>query len=213
MTVTRTLKLCLLTLLFFLTQLVFANESVTAAAQLSKLLNQFTTFQAEFTQQTFDKNRQLQQKSTGTVQIMRPGNFRWKTTSPSHQWVITNGTTLWIYDIDLQQVTQQPVDRSPMSPAKLLSGNVDQLLKQFHVSMQTFKNKVSIFQLIPQQSNTDEAFHSVSLIFFGNQLKRIEIQTRLAQINVFSFSQVVMNQPLSPALFTFKVPPGVEVLK
>ena len=209
----KTLRFYVLTIVFFFMQTVFGNTSETAAVQLAQLLNQFTTFQAEFTQQSFDKNNQSQQASTGTVQMMRPGRFLWKTTSPSHQWVITNGKTLWIYDQDLQQVTLQPVDRSPMSPAKLLSGHADQLLKQFHVSRRILKNNVIIFQLIPHKTSTNEAFQSISMVFAGNQIRRIEMQTNLAQTSVFSFSRVLMNKPLSLSLFNFKVPSGVEVLK
>lgn len=189
---------------------IFAKSQPLAANQLSQLLNHFTTFQADFMQKTFSYNRQLLQKSDGSVEIMRPGNFRWTTQKPTRQLVITNGKTLWIYDVDLQQVTTQPVDQGPMSPAKLLSGQTITLLKQFDVHMIPHKSAV-VFQLIPKQSN--QQFRSISMAFVNNQLHSMQIQNNLEQTTIFTFSNVKINSRLSSSQFNFKAPKGVDVLR
>lgn len=194
----------------FLSSCIYANTQASAAMQLSRLLNTFTTFQAQFTQETRDANQQLLQKSRGTVQLMRPGNFRWETQKPSHQIVITNGKTLWIYDVDLQEVSVQSVDKGPMTPAQLLSTHVNALLKKFIVREIPTKN-AQVFHLIPKKLN--QQFRSVSIAFVSDKLHSMQIQNNLAQTTEFVFSHSVVNAHLSSTLFNFKAPKGVDVLQ
>ena len=188
---------------------VFASTQSIAAEKLSELLNGFTTFQANFTQVTQDGQLEVLQKSSGNMMLMRPGYFRWETQHPDHQIVITNGNTLWIYDVDLQQATKQSIKNTPMNPAKLLSGKVDLLLKQFSVTMIPH-SKILVFQLTPK--NPKQQFRSIAIAFKHDKLYRIQIRTNLEQTSTFTFSHIKMNKKLSPALFEFKAPSSVDVL-
>ena len=114
--------LILITLLFCTS--ILADTQLSSAVQLTRLLNQFTTLKANFTQKTVDINNQVLQKSNGNVMLQRPGHFRWETLAPSHQIVTTNGNTLWVYDVDLKQATKESLKHIPVNPAKLLSGHV-----------------------------------------------------------------------------------------
>lgn len=200
----------LLLICLFVSTSIFASTQPTAAGRLAELLNRFTTFQANFTQVTQDSQQQIMQKSAGKMMLMRPGKFRFETQKPMHQIVITNGNTLWVYDVDLQQATEQSIQNAPMNPAKLLSGNVDALLKQFDVSMIPHKSAM-VFQLRPIKSN--QSFHSVSITFDHNTLYRMTIHTNLNQTSTFTFFDVKLNQALPSDLFEFKAPKGVDVLK
>lgn len=42
--------------------------------------------------------------SKGYMSLKKPKFFRWITTSPNNQEIISNGSKLWIYDGDLEQV-------------------------------------------------------------------------------------------------------------
>ncbi|MFK3617120.1 outer membrane lipoprotein chaperone LolA, partial [Coxiella burnetii] len=108
--------------LFSLSGIVSAQSDATT--QLSQLLSNFRTYQAKFNQITFDGQDRVIQQSHGRVMIMRPGRFRWETDSPTKQIIITNGKTLWVYDVDLSQATQQPLaQKTNINPASLLSGS------------------------------------------------------------------------------------------
>lgn len=202
------LKLCGLFLILFL-QTTFAAHQ-TAALQLTQLLNGFSTFQAQFTQTTTDLNQQVMQQSSGTMMIMRPGHFRWETKIPTHQIVITNGKILWVYDVDLKQATKQSIQNSPINPAKLLSGDVATLMKQFSVHLIPHKNSI-VFQLIPKKPMRE--FRSVAIAFQHHELHSMQIQNALEQTNAFVFTHVVINKPLSPDLFKFIPPQGVDVME
>ena len=68
------------------------------------------------------KNKKKTQTSGGTFQIMRPGLFRWEYSKPYKQTIVGDGQHIWLYDVDLKQVTKS--DQSQAigdSPASILS--------------------------------------------------------------------------------------------
>ena len=199
-----------LILFFLIPATVFAKTQLNSAAELATLLNQFTTLQTHFTQKTLNAQQIVLQTSSGTMLLKRPGHFRWETLSPSHQIVITDGNTVWIYDVDLQQATTQSLKNMPISPAKLLSGNVNALLKAFSVHAVSHQD-ITTFQLKPLKKNN--AFDSVLLIFSHNQLISMQIKNNMNQTTVFNFSHIVLNPNLSSSLFQFRAPTDVDVLR
>ncbi len=189
---------------------IFASSQQTPAQNLSNLLNQFTTLQAQFTQKTTSAHNTLLQHSNGTVMIKRPGQFRFETLKPEHQIVITNGNDLWVYDVALKQATKQSLQNSPMNPATLLSGNVNTLLQQFTVRFNQHSD-LSVFQLIPKKNH--QQFRSIIIAFSHEKLSSIQIQNNLNQTTQFTFSHIKLNAHLSPSLFYFNAPSGVDVLR
>lgn len=189
----------------FLSQSIFANAS--SAEQLGRLLNNFTTYQADFSQVTEDTHRQILQHSNGVMMMMRPNHFRWETKKPEHQIVITDGKTMWVYDVDLQQVTKQSIQNSPINPAKLLSGDVNALVKQFNVS----EISNNIFILTPKKQNPD--FKSIRIIFSNNKLTCMQIISAMNQTSIFNFTNIIVNSHLSPTLFQLNTPKNVDVLQ
>lgn len=182
----------------------------TPTQQLTHLLDQFKTLRANFTESTYDQQHQLIQTSHGTMAVKKPNFFRFETLSPTHQIVIANGQTLWVYDVDLQQATKQSLEKLPINPAKVLSGNASLLLQKFNVSME-IKANTNIFTLTPKQKS--QAFSAIMITFVSDKLACMKVNTTLAQVNAFQFSNVMVNAPLSNALFVFKTPKGVDVLQ
>src|SRR5262245_13007461 len=66
---------------------------------------------AEFTQTVTSPPRDGQtareKVSTGTFQFQRPGKFRFDYRKPFVQNIVADGETLWLFDADLNQVTQR----------------------------------------------------------------------------------------------------------
>lgn len=206
----KQLKTIFLLFILFFCAFAFADQPLSAVGQLTELLNQFTTFKANFTQKTVDMNQETLQYSSGVVMIERPGRFRWETLKPAHQIVITNGKKLWMYDVELQQVTEQSIANNPMNPATLLSGDADQLVRQFFVRMIPHGN-IFNFQLIPKKSN--QQFKSIGLAFSHEKLISMRITNHMQQTTIFDFSRIALNKHLSSSLFEFVPPRGVDVLQ
>lgn len=206
------MKLCIqffaLIVLFF-TVNAFANSK--AAVELTQLLSHYKTYQANFKQQTFYNNNQKPELSYGRLYMERPGKFRWEVKKPMKQVVIANGNQLWVYDVELQQVTQQNLDKNKTNnPAVLLSGDVSKLIKQYEVTKVTVDG-ISWFQLKPRSS--DSNFSLVRMHFKNQKLVEIWVKNKLDQVSLFQFFDIQLNVVLNSSLFNFKPPPGVDVLK
>lgn len=196
---------CLLMVLLSLP--VFANTR----ANLATLVNGFQTYQAQFKEQTYGANKQLIQTSTGRVYIKRPGMFRWDVQTPNQQHIVTNGKTLWVYDVLLQQVTERSVTSAgSINPAALLSDNANQVLKQYRVSLQNKDGQVW-YHLVPIAKQS--TFTQINMQFSHKQLVAIHVINTLGQESDFRFSKITLNQPLNSDLFNFVPPKGVDVLK
>lgn len=194
-------------LLFMLPISIYAD----APAALSKLLTNFQSMQADFEQTVYDKNEKPLQKNTGSMALKRPGQFRWETRTPMHQLLITNGKHVWIYDVDLEQATQQPLDTSSSNPASLLSGSVNDLERRFAVSALKKPGKAQWFRLAPKDDS--DMFRWIELGFTDGKLSMMRLNDKLGTLSVFRFSHVKINPKLEARSFTFVPPKGVSVIK
>lgn len=97
-----------------------------AVARLRSFIASTHSGQANFTQELLDKNGKRLQMVSGTMQFVRPGKFRWSYQKPYEQLIVANGEKFWLYDVDLNQVTEKKLDEAlGSSPAALLSGSND----------------------------------------------------------------------------------------
>src|SRR5690242_10909353 len=70
------------------------------------------TATATFEQQAYDRNGKVVDRSSGRFAFARPGKFRWAYEKPRQQLLVADGTKLWIYDPDLQQVTVKRIGQA-----------------------------------------------------------------------------------------------------
>ena len=183
------------------------------ATQLSQFLADFRTYQAKFKQITFDSQGYVIQESLGRVMIMRPNRFRWEIDSLTRQIIITNGKMLWVYDVDLSQVMQQPlVEKTNINLASLLYNSVKDLKKKFTITLNYATADDITFQLIPH-SGEHLGFNWIRLQFHKKWLTRIIVLNNLDERSVFQFSQIKLNDTLPSTLFEFKPSHGIDVIK
>ena len=177
---------------------------------LQAKLNAIRTMSASFTQ-VVKANKHEVSRSTGTMALSRPGRFRWQTKSPMEQLVLADGQHLWIYDVDLEQVTIKKQDKGLGGTAALfLSGYGDTVTNDFDVTSYTKGNK-AYFDLHSKSGKAN--FQRVKLIFVGEELNGLELYDQLGQHTDVALSQIKNNPTLAPALFKFKTPKGVDVVE
>ena len=177
---------------------------------LQQKLNAIRTMSASFNQVVQNKKRVIS-RSKGTMALSKPGRFRWQTLDPMEQLVVADGKTMWIYDVDLEQVTVRKQNKSiGGTPALFLSGANDTVAKNFNVSYQKRGNQ-DLFDLKSKSGKGN--FSRVKLLFSGDKLASMEMNDQLGQVTMVSLQQVRMNQTLSDKLFQFKPPRGVDVVR
>lgn len=176
---------------------------------LRDLLKPIRTMRANFTQVIFDDRGKAIQRGAGRMAVMRPAKFRWEITKPIPQLIIANGSRLWIYDPDLEQVTIRPLQQAEGETPALLLSHDPVIEKNFTVKA-TQTNVVQKFTLIPKEQ--DSMFASIQLNFMKGQIKEMRLQDHLGHMTLIQFQRTEINKALSPALFVFKIPANVDVI-
>jgi len=108
-------------LLFFLFSMSFSAWCLTEE-ELSAVLTSSNHFKADFYQQVIDADDLIIQEASGFFALKKPGRFKWHYKSPLSQQIVADGRNLWMFDIDLAQVTVQPIsDALGSAPIMLLT--------------------------------------------------------------------------------------------
>lgn len=182
--------------------------------QGQQLVDQFVddvvTFSASFDQALIDASGEVIERTTGTLEISRPGQFRWSYTEPYEQWLIADGVNIWSYDIDLAQVTVKPqADALANTPALLLGGSGN-ALEQFNYGGSYEETMMTWVTLVPK--NTESGFMRVELGFSADTLNRMVFFDNLEQKTLVQFADVEVNGPIDPTRFEFEVPDDVDLV-
>ncbi len=157
----------------------------------------------------------------GELWIQKPGKFYWQNLSPSSDWFMSNGDTLWHYDPELLQATQSPL-ASAMSetPLLLLSGEVSDISDLFMVQesseASTGAGRVEEFILTPRQDadqHSDGMIQSMSLKFLNGNLSSFSLQSQLGQETTVTFSNISWNQDIPASKFEFVLPEGADLFQ
>lgn len=187
-----------------------------AAAQASGVdrfqayLRNTQTARADFEQQVYDRERKLVQRSTGNFAFLRPGRFRWSYAQPYAQLIVGDGTRVWVYDEDLNQVTVRAMARALGStPAALLAGAAD-VERAFELSDAGSSDGLDWLEARPRER--EAGFERIRLGMGPAGVQAMELSDHFGQTTVLRFSNVVRNPPLEASAFRFVPPKGADVL-
>jgi outer membrane lipoprotein carrier protein len=196
-------------LLFILLLLLPTAGWSASVEDLKSLLQQTTTAKARFAQMVLDKNMKQLQQATGTMQFSRPGKFRWEYDKPYEQTIVGDGTRVWIYDKDLNQVTVRKLDQAlGSSPAALLAGS--DIDKSYALKAAGAQDGLDWIEAVPRSRDT--TFEKVRLGFGKTGLEAMELRDQFGQITVIKFSAIERNAKLAPEAFRFTPPKGADVI-
>lgn len=148
----------------------------------------------------------------GQVVFAKPGRMRWTYDPPEASVVVSDGKTLWIYDIDAKTVTRLAVTEGYLSGAALqfLMGS-GQILESFTVAVTDCDaNRVSL-DLTPR---SDASYEKLGLV--ADQTTGYVVETSVTDLfgNVtrIRFESVEENRNPPSDTFVLKIPEGVEVI-
>jgi len=187
-----------------------------AAAQASGVerfqayLRDTQTARADFEQQVHDRERKLVQRSTGNFAFLRPGRFRWSYAQPYAQLIVGDGTRVWVYDQDLNQVTVRAMAKALGStPAALLAGAAD-VERAFELSDAGSRDGLEWLEAKPRER--EAGFERIRLGMGAAGVQAMELTDHFGQTTVLRFSNIVRNPPLEASAFRFEPPKGADVL-
>jgi outer membrane lipoprotein carrier protein len=183
-----------------------------ALTQLASILQQTTTLSAEVEQLIIDQDGRELQEASVKLLMQKPASFRWEIFEPHEELMVTDGSLIWHYEPDLEQVTIQAFDADlDRTPVMLLNGSAESIGSSYAVSASTMTDGIHTrFVLQPKQP--DSLFESMSLTFNGADLEEMQFEDSRGQRTSLTFRQIRRNQTIDAGQFHYTPPAGVEVI-
>ena len=182
-----------------------------ATERIVAWLSENESLRASFRQVIFDEEGLLIGESNGTVAFLRPYRFRWDYASPGPQVIVADGSDVWWYDVELEQVTVRPVDTAlEGTPAVLLAGPRG-AAEHFLISALSSAEDLDWIQLTPRGG--DAVFRAIRVGMHGREIRAVEMDDGFGQTTRIDFFDIEHNPLLDNALFQFEPPPGTDVIR
>ena len=188
-------------------------SEIASAEQLILQLKSIKSIHSKFRQWVQDAKQSALQDVTGLMWVEKPDQFRWDTDNPYPQSIIANGEYIWIYDEDLEQATQQKLDKHVgNTPALLLSGDPSKLADVFVISAYLYDDTGEWrFDLKPKGEGA--LFELLRVNFKDGKMMDMYLEDALGQTTRIEFIDPKINLPISADVFTFNPPKGVDLIK
>ena len=160
--------------------------------------------------------------STGTFEFLRPNRFKFLYKKPFEQSIVSDGQTLWLHDVDLNQVTARKLAQVLSgTPAAVIAAAADITGLQADFVLTPLPDKsanaagLQWIKAVPKTKDGQLQSITVGLKTTdkGAELAALEILDSFGQLSVMTFAQFEANAALSASSFQFKPPAGADVSK
>jgi outer membrane lipoprotein carrier protein len=156
--------------------------------------------------------------SSGSFEFQRPGKFRFDYRKPFVQTLVADGQTLWLLDVDLNQVTaRKQAQVLGATPAALLTAvsDLEALKADFVFKAEPERDGLQWVSATPKAAEGQIRTVMVGLRAAekGPELVVMDVQDSLGQRSVLTFTAFEINPVLAAQAFVFRAPPGVDVIR
>ncbi|WP_049620958.1 outer membrane lipoprotein chaperone LolA [Frateuria defendens] len=206
----KRLLLVLATAMLALGLSAHAQTAGPARARLNAFARDLHSLSGRFQQALSGGEGQPPKASSGTLALQAPRQFRWETTAPYKQTIVADGSRVWLYDPELEQVTVrvQSTEESH-SPLTVLT-DLKQMDRDFKVSEQGEHDGLVWLRLT--SAAKDPQFDYADLGFDASGLARMRFRDQLGAVTDIRFSGWQRNIEIPPASFNFVPPKGADVI-
>ena len=152
--------------------------------------------------------------SSGSFEFLRPNRFRFSYKKPFEQLIVADGQTLWLYDVDLNQVTARKQSQVLGStPAALIASASDLAALQADFALQAAPDRDGLQWVVAMPKAKDGQLQSIRVGFRGTDLAALDIEDSFGQRSVLRFGPLQTSPALSADSFQFKPPAGADVVR
>ncbi len=207
--------------LYLINSLAIGAHASNTQSELEQLINalqakynKLSSLAADFTQ-IYHAPGQRERRESGRLLLKKPGKMRWDYTTPETKLFLSDGKWLYEYVPSEKFATRSSIKeagdlRAPF--AFLLGrGNLRRDFKRIELGVEApTKAGASVLRLVPRRTAD---FKELLLEIEADSLRisRLSIIETNGARSDFIFANVQENVTASPAQFTFKAPPGVEI--
>ncbi|HFQ5112795.1 TPA: outer membrane lipoprotein chaperone LolA [Vibrio vulnificus] len=186
---------------FFLSASALANPQ----QELNQRLGMNDGFSANFNQTVTSPEGEVVMEGEGSVDIARPSLFRWSTSLPDENLLVSDGKTLWYYSPFIEQVSiywqEQAVQQTPFV---LLTRNQSSDWENYQITQDG-----NVFTLVPKAADSTQGQFQIDIDAKGI-VHGFNVIEQDGQKGIFKFTDIKLGKPTA-ARFTFNIPEGVEM--
>jgi outer membrane lipoprotein carrier protein len=195
--------------------------SAAGLESLDSFIRTVKTARTDFTQVvTFpskDGQTARSKTSSGTFEFSRPGKFKFHYQKPFEQTLLADGQTLWMHDVDLNQVTARKQSQVlGATPAALIASAPDLRALQTDFILVSDGESDGLQWVLATPKAKDSALQSVRVgLRTGDSVELAELNMldTFGQNSRLKFSNFQVNPVLGAKSFIFKTPAGADLIR
>jgi len=210
---------------FFFALLILLCAPLAAHAQsLDEVVNgveatygKIVDLRAEFVQTARNKSLGQDIKAEGIVLLKKGGKMRWDYKSPAPQQIVSDGTSLWVYTPELNQVNKGNAPKALAGPAGSFLSGLGKLREEFTVR---FLNAASprdgagrpVLDLTPKQPTPLLTRLVLTVDPKDYVVRQAVLYDQFQNTVTMTFNKVQINPGLNDTLFVFTPPKDAAVV-
>jgi outer membrane lipoprotein carrier protein len=192
-----------------------AGPAVNLETLLHSVENRYNHAQSlrlTFTESYKSVNRAVQLDS-GVLTLRKPGRMRWEYTAPAGKLFVSDGKDVYLYLPDAKRVEHSKFKESEdlRAPLAFLLGKLN-FYKEFRSFSLRPEGENQWVDAIPNSDNLP--YSRVEFLISPDfQIRRLRVIGQDQSVMDFSFEQEKLNVPLDLKTFSFRPPPGIELVE
>ena len=184
---------------------------------LESTYSKMNDLRAEFTQVAKNKSLGQDVKAEGTVYLKKGGKMRWEYKSPSPQQIVSDGTYLWVYTPELNQVNKGDAPKALAGPAGSFLQGLGKVREEFTVRFLNPATRTDgagrpVLDLTPKKPTPLLTRLVLTLDPKDHVVRQAVLYDQLQNTVTMSFNRVAINSGLGDTLFAFTPPKGAAVV-
>ena len=196
---------------------VAAQTLEEVVAGLEGTYGRITDLKADFTQVSHNKSLGQDIKAEGTVYLKKGGKMRWDYKSPAPQQIVSDGTSLWVYTPELNQVNKGDAPKALAGPAGSFLAGLGRVREEFTVRFLNPAQKTDaagryVLDLVPKAPTPLLTRLVLSIDPKDYIVRQAVLYDQLQNTVTMTFTKVTPNAGLPDSLFVFTPPAGAAVV-
>jgi outer membrane lipoprotein carrier protein len=162
--------------------------------------------------ESYAASRRPARSESGILYLSKPGRMRWEYSSPAGKLFLADGKNTWLYTPEDHRAEKSSLklsddDRAPLA---FLLGKLD-----FHKDFQSFETHTdsSGDWIAARPKSPNLPYNQVDFLAGPDgQIHRVRVTNQDLSKLEFSFANEQLNAPVTPALFVFHPPAGIDIV-
>jgi outer membrane lipoprotein carrier protein len=155
-------------------------------------------------------------KASGDVWLKKPGKMRWDYAKPEKKLMLSDGTTLWVYEPEDEQAFKQELRSSTLPLSVTFLFGQGKLSDEFAITVVPANGLGqpgdTVLKLIPKTATTAYRYLLFVVDSKTGLVRETVIYDQQGGTNHLTFSNVETNKGVDDAKFRFSPPAGTKIL-